>query len=66
MQRLIDIDWPNPTLETNRRHPFPLGAGRQSGRTFYAPASVSGGGRSAWRWAMIRIKSNPRIRTIQI
>lgn len=44
-------DTPNQTLETNRRPASPLNTGPQFGRTFHAPPCVSGGGRSAFRWA---------------
>jgi hypothetical protein len=42
----------NQTLETNCRPAYPLDAGRQFGRAVHALACVSGGSRSALRWAL--------------
>jgi hypothetical protein len=48
---------PNQTLETNRRPASPLDAGHQFGRAVYAQACISGGGRSAIRWAQFDLCS---------
>jgi hypothetical protein len=42
---------PNQTLETSCRPASPLDALRQFGRAVHALACVSGGSRSALRWA---------------
>jgi hypothetical protein len=45
------MTWSNQTLETICRPASPLGAGWQFERAVHAPACVSGGSRSALRWA---------------
>ena len=42
----------NKTLETNRRPAIPLDARGEFGCVVHAQACVSGGGRSALRWAL--------------